>query len=449
MPRLAASVALRIASGTSLALPLPKPTRPFWSPTTTSAAKPKRLPHFTVLLTRLIATRRSANSGVSSRSRRSRRLSSLAMSLVSSDLQPGVARGIGQRLDAAMIDEAATVEIGLGHAGLLRPLSHRLADLGRRLDGALAHEAKVLFLGRGRRQCHALHIVDELHADILVRAVDREAHAPRVHLAKLAPNAQAAFLEQFSLAVCHLSRSLLLLAFLLEDILALVADALALVGLGTPPVADIGRDLSDELLVGALDHQFGRLGRRDAHAIGDREIHVMAVAEVEPEHVALHRRPVTDAADFQLLAKVLLGTMHHVGDDRAGHAPLLARAFGLAARGDRNGPIPDGDGHIVGRGEGLGVLWTLDFDGLARERRGDAIGQGHGLLADTRHVRASLKIPCRALRRRHWRRARLHPTSHPWGWRQSTRRGPGGTAGCPARPCRRGGPAWRRASSRG
>jgi hypothetical protein len=53
------------ASGTSLALPLPKPTRPFWSPTTTSAAKPKRLPPFTVLETRLIATRRSANSGVS------------------------------------------------------------------------------------------------------------------------------------------------------------------------------------------------------------------------------------------------------------------------------------------------------------------------------------------------------------------------------------------------
>jgi hypothetical protein len=31
--RLADSVALRIASGTSRALPWPKPTRPFWSPT--------------------------------------------------------------------------------------------------------------------------------------------------------------------------------------------------------------------------------------------------------------------------------------------------------------------------------------------------------------------------------------------------------------------------------
>ena len=38
-PRLAASVALRIASGTSRALPWPKPTRPFSSPTTTERGK--------------------------------------------------------------------------------------------------------------------------------------------------------------------------------------------------------------------------------------------------------------------------------------------------------------------------------------------------------------------------------------------------------------------------
>ena len=57
--RFACSVAFRIASGTSFALPLPYPTLPFWSPTTTRAAKPKRLPPFTVFDTRLIATKRS------------------------------------------------------------------------------------------------------------------------------------------------------------------------------------------------------------------------------------------------------------------------------------------------------------------------------------------------------------------------------------------------------
>ena len=59
---LAAAVALEIASGTSRALPWPKPARPLPSPTTTSAAKPKRLPPFTVLETRLMWTSFSISS---------------------------------------------------------------------------------------------------------------------------------------------------------------------------------------------------------------------------------------------------------------------------------------------------------------------------------------------------------------------------------------------------
>ena len=65
MPRFASSVALRIASGTSLALPVPKPTLPRPSPTTTSAAKPKRRPPFTTFATRLIPTSFSISSGSS------------------------------------------------------------------------------------------------------------------------------------------------------------------------------------------------------------------------------------------------------------------------------------------------------------------------------------------------------------------------------------------------
>ena len=53
---LASSTPLRIASGTSAALPRPAPTLPFPSPTTTTAAKEKRRPPFTTLATRLIKT---------------------------------------------------------------------------------------------------------------------------------------------------------------------------------------------------------------------------------------------------------------------------------------------------------------------------------------------------------------------------------------------------------
>src|SRR6056297_3776504 len=241
MPRFAASVALRMASGTSLALPLPKPTRPFWSPTTTSAAKPKRLPPFTVLETRLMATRRSANSGFSSRRppRWPPRCGSLAMwppvvfgavrpccptqcqrapvieggvkprPTVSwsrrLQLQPGLARGIRQRLDPAVVEKAATVEIGFFDARHLRTFGDGLPDLRRGFDGVLAENAEVLLERRGRRQGLARDIVDELNLDVLRRAVHRQADLAGVDLAKLAPDAHAALLEQIPFGKCHVS----------------------------------------------------------------------------------------------------------------------------------------------------------------------------------------------------------------------------------------------------
>src|SRR3954452_22631256 len=57
---LASSVPFWIASGTSFALPYPRPTRPLPSPTTTSAVKEKRRPPLTTLGTRLIAMTRDS-----------------------------------------------------------------------------------------------------------------------------------------------------------------------------------------------------------------------------------------------------------------------------------------------------------------------------------------------------------------------------------------------------
>src|SRR5699024_8225303 len=51
-------------SGTSTALPVPKPTCPFLSPTPTNAAKRKRHPPLTTLATRLIVTTRSSISSL-------------------------------------------------------------------------------------------------------------------------------------------------------------------------------------------------------------------------------------------------------------------------------------------------------------------------------------------------------------------------------------------------
>src|SRR5690242_5259382 len=150
--RLADSVALRIASGTSRALPWPKPARPFWSPITTSAAKPKRLPPLTTFATRLMWTSLSTNSlSRSSRSLlRSRPPRSRSPAMVFSNLygacapvlvniqtleaEPALARSIRKRLDAPVKQIAAAVEHDFLDALLHGALGEQLADRLGRVD---------------------------------------------------------------------------------------------------------------------------------------------------------------------------------------------------------------------------------------------------------------------------------------------------------------------------
>src|SRR5215510_2178311 len=151
--RLADSVALRIASGTSRALPWPKPARPFWSPITTSAAKPKRLPPLTTFATRLMWTSlstnslsRSSRSLLRSRPPRSRSpamvfsnlwgrvpLSSLKFQ-ISLEAEPAFARGIRERLDAPVEQIAAAVEHDFLDTLLHGALGKQLADRLGRVD---------------------------------------------------------------------------------------------------------------------------------------------------------------------------------------------------------------------------------------------------------------------------------------------------------------------------
>src|SRR6185295_17740210 len=178
MPRLACSVALRIASGTSRALPAPWPTRPLPSPTTTRAAKPNRRPPFTTLATRLMLTSFSTSSTSSrgrslSRSRSRSRRSFGPLAIVRPlELQAALAGGIGQGLDPTMEDIGAAVEHHGLHAGRGRPLRDQLADrlggldVGARLERAL----QALVDRRCRRQGGALGVVDHLGIDVLAGA---------------------------------------------------------------------------------------------------------------------------------------------------------------------------------------------------------------------------------------------------------------------------------------
>src|SRR5262249_25387193 len=184
-PRLAGSVALRIASGTSRAFPWPKPTRPFSSPTTTSAAKPKRRPPFTTLATRLMWTSLSVNSlSRSSRSRRSRGSRAIIFGpvwpqLLCSKLESAFARGIRQRLDPTVVEIAAAIEHDLLDAfrrgAFGEPLAHRLRrlDIGAGLE-AVAH---LLLHGGCGRQRAAVRVVDHLRIDMFGRTEHRESRA--------------------------------------------------------------------------------------------------------------------------------------------------------------------------------------------------------------------------------------------------------------------------------
>src|SRR2546428_12423838 len=101
-----------IADGTSFALPIPKPTTPWPSPTTTSALKLKFLPPLTTFVTRLIETTVSLSS----------RSDGSIFSLVSamndpyelrtknSKLQPRLPCRLGDRPDAPVIQIATAIE---------------------------------------------------------------------------------------------------------------------------------------------------------------------------------------------------------------------------------------------------------------------------------------------------------------------------------------------------
>src|SRR3569623_2236853 len=112
------------------------------------------------------------------------------------ELQSGFARGVGQRLDAAMVEEAATVEDDLLDAGLHRGFRHALADRGRGVDVGARGAAHVLFQGRGRSDGGAVRVVDHLGIDVLARTMHRQASPGAAPRAKRGAIAATPLFEQ-------------------------------------------------------------------------------------------------------------------------------------------------------------------------------------------------------------------------------------------------------------
>src|SRR3954462_1981545 len=107
------------------------------------------------------------------------------------------------------------------------------------------------------------------------------------------------------------------LSHLPGDVLALVADALALVGLRRPLLADDGGDLADLLLGDPLDDHARGLGHLELDAVGRLHRHGVRVAERQLEVLPLQLRAVTDALDLERLRVAVRDALDHVEDERA------------------------------------------------------------------------------------------------------------------------------------
>src|SRR5688572_28680412 len=176
------------------------------------AAKPKRLPPFTTLATRLTPTSLSTSSESSRSAPRSpprppRRPSSRprpepgarAMSRTPLERQAALSGGIGQRLDAAVEEIAAAIEDDFLDAGSQRTLGDQLADRGSaRLVGAILHGSlELLVVRRSGRNGVAAAVVDHLGIHVLARAEDAQPRPAAGALRNGVAHAPAAALEEF------------------------------------------------------------------------------------------------------------------------------------------------------------------------------------------------------------------------------------------------------------
>ena len=159
----ASSMPLRIASGTSEALPKPKPTMPLPSPTTTRAANLKIRPPLTVLDTRLMATTFSCKSSVDA--------SILAKSIPPRlEFEAALASTLCQLFDTAVINITAAVKNDFGNALFHAPFCQSSADLAVQLLCCRRMPSNSLSIVDAAAKRNAVHIVNKLGVDVFCGA---------------------------------------------------------------------------------------------------------------------------------------------------------------------------------------------------------------------------------------------------------------------------------------
>src|SRR3954447_8885348 len=175
------------------------------------------------------------------------------------------------------------------------------------------------------------------------------------------------------------------LPYLPLHVLALVADALALVGLRGPLLADVGGELADLLLGVALDDHARGLGHLELDALRRLDRDRVRVAELQLEVLALQRGAVADALDLEGLGEPGGDALDHVGHQRA-RQPVqgaVLAAVGRAADEQLAVLLLDRDVAVLALGQVTARAGHADDLGLDGD--GHAVGNGNGLAADAAH----------------------------------------------------------------
>src|ERR1700687_77761 len=175
-------MALRIAMGTSRALPMPKPALPFWSPTTTRAEKLSVLPPFTTLVTRWMATTWSFKLlALTSMFRRTASVSLRMILDINLKFQPRFPGRCSQGFHAAVVHVSAAIEHHLldpGRAGALGNLfSNHFCR--RHIVASLEFLARFLVNRTRRDQRASAAVLNDLGINVPVRAVHGQARPLR------------------------------------------------------------------------------------------------------------------------------------------------------------------------------------------------------------------------------------------------------------------------------
>src|SRR5215207_4529107 len=218
------------------------------------------------------------------------------------------------------------------------------------------------------------------------------------------------------------------LAYLPGDVLALVADALALVGLRGPLLADDGGDLADLLLARALHDDARGLRHLELDALRRLDRHGMRVAERELEVAALELGAIADALDLERLREAGGDALDHVGDQRP--RETVQRAMLGAVGRPRDEQLAVLLLHLDDAR--LALLEVAARTGhahdLGLDRHGDRVGDWDGLPSDAGHRATRPRRRPRRRRPPFGRRDRSSRRGTWTGWRCPCRRAPSGRA---------------------